>query len=118
MNIGTDEGLIPAKLSDSVRAMVTAGLAKLVEDVNQYAPAIQSPTAYGTASARPVRMQPWMTSSSPIVATTSDSHSAPDERAWVESSIAGSSNMTLARIAPAQPPTICATTWTIGVGGV
>ena len=30
MNIGADDGAIPAKLSDRVRAMVTAGLAKLV----------------------------------------------------------------------------------------
>ncbi len=45
MNIGAEDGLIPAKLSERVRAMVTAGLAKLVEDVNQYAPAIQNPTA-------------------------------------------------------------------------
>ena len=35
MNIGADDGLIPAKLSDIVRATVTAGLAKLVDDVNQ-----------------------------------------------------------------------------------
>ena len=28
-------GAMPAKLSESVRAMVTAGLAKLVDDVNQ-----------------------------------------------------------------------------------
>ena len=34
-NIGTDAGAIPAKLSDRVRAMVTAGLAKLVEDVKK-----------------------------------------------------------------------------------
>ena len=32
MNIGADDGLMPAKLSDRVRAMVTAGLAKLVDD--------------------------------------------------------------------------------------
>ena len=35
MNIGADAGAMPAKVSDRVRAMVTAGLAKLVEDVNQ-----------------------------------------------------------------------------------
>ena len=35
MNIGADDGAMPAKVSDSVRATVTAGLAKLVEDVNQ-----------------------------------------------------------------------------------
>jgi hypothetical protein len=35
MNTGAEAGAIPAKESDSVRAIVTAGLAKLVEDVNQ-----------------------------------------------------------------------------------
>ena len=35
MNIGADDGSMPAKVSDSVRAIVTAGLAKLVDDVNQ-----------------------------------------------------------------------------------
>ena len=46
-----------------------------------------------------------MTSSSPIVATTSENHSAPEERTWVDTSNAGSSNMTLAITAPTQPPT-------------
>jgi len=32
-NIGTDYGAMPAKVSENIRAMVTAGLAKLVEDV-------------------------------------------------------------------------------------
>jgi hypothetical protein len=35
MNIGADDGLIPVNVSDNVRAIVTAGLAKLVDDVNQ-----------------------------------------------------------------------------------
>ena len=35
MNIGADDGSMPAKVSVSVRAIVTAGLAKLVEEVNQ-----------------------------------------------------------------------------------
>ena len=35
MNIGAEEGSMPAKVSDRVRAMVTAGLAKLVDEVNQ-----------------------------------------------------------------------------------
>ena len=34
-NIGTDAGAIPARVSENTRAMVTAGLAKLVELVNQ-----------------------------------------------------------------------------------
>ena len=35
MNIGAEDGAMPAKVSDRVRAMVTAGLAKLVDDVKQ-----------------------------------------------------------------------------------
>jgi hypothetical protein len=35
MKAGTSAGRIPAKVSDSERARVTAGLAKEVEDVNQ-----------------------------------------------------------------------------------
>jgi hypothetical protein len=35
MNIGADDGRIPANVLDSIRATVTAGLAKLVDEVNQ-----------------------------------------------------------------------------------
>jgi hypothetical protein len=35
MNIGTEAGVIPAKVSLKMRSMVTAGLAKEVEEVNQ-----------------------------------------------------------------------------------
>jgi hypothetical protein len=35
MNIGTEDGSIPAKVSDSVLAIVTAGLAKLVDEVKK-----------------------------------------------------------------------------------
>ena len=34
-NAGTSCGAIPAKLSDNERAIVVAGLAKLVKDMNQ-----------------------------------------------------------------------------------
>ena len=34
-NIGAEAGAIPANESDSVLAIVTAGFAKLVDDVNQ-----------------------------------------------------------------------------------
>lgn len=108
MNMGTDDGLIPAKVSERVRAIVTAGLANEVDDVNQYAPPIHAPTANGTNAARPDRTMPWISSSSPTVATTSESQSAPDERTFVEISTAGRSNMRLASTAPAHPPTICA----------
>jgi hypothetical protein len=37
MNTGAEDGAIPAKVSESMRPTVIAGLAKLVEDVNQYA---------------------------------------------------------------------------------
>ena len=35
MNIGADDGSMPANVSDRVRAIVTAGLAKLVELVKK-----------------------------------------------------------------------------------
>ncbi len=40
MNAGTDAGSMPAKVLLRVRPIVTAGLAKLVDDVNQYAAAM------------------------------------------------------------------------------
>jgi hypothetical protein len=40
MNAGTPAGAIPANVSDSERAMVTAGLANEVDEVNQYAAVI------------------------------------------------------------------------------
>lgn len=52
MNIGTDSGAIPANESLKARAMDTAGFANDVEDVNQYAPPIHTPTAIGTESGR------------------------------------------------------------------
>ena len=35
MNTGADEGAMPAKVSENIRPTVIAGLAKLVEEVNQ-----------------------------------------------------------------------------------
>ena len=58
MNIGADDGLMPANVSESVRAMVTAGLANDVDEVKKYAPPIHAPTANGTALARPDRTMP------------------------------------------------------------
>ena len=40
MKVGTPEGEIPVKVSENCLATVTAGFAKLVEEVNQYADAI------------------------------------------------------------------------------
>ena len=39
-NAGTDDGLIPAKVLLNMRAIVTAGFANEVDDVNQYAAAM------------------------------------------------------------------------------
>ena len=36
-NMGTLDGRMPANVFESVRPIVTAGFAKLVDDVNQYA---------------------------------------------------------------------------------
>ena len=47
-NPSTLAGLTPAKLSDSMRATVMAGLAKLVEDVHQYPAVIAKATVMGT----------------------------------------------------------------------
>jgi hypothetical protein len=43
-----------------------------------------------------------------LVATTSDSQSAPEDRVWVENSMAGSENIRFAMIVPSDPPTVCA----------
>ena len=51
--------------------MVTAGLAKEVEAVNQYAAPIHAPAAQATCWTQPVRTRATMTNSSPAVATTS-----------------------------------------------
>jgi len=37
MKLGTEDGAMPAKVSENIRPIVVAGLAKLVEEVNQYA---------------------------------------------------------------------------------
>ena len=58
MNIGADPGLIPANEFERVRAIVTAGFANDVEDVNQYAPVIHAPTANGTVEPFPERTMP------------------------------------------------------------
>ena len=37
MKLGTEDGAMPAKVSENIRPMVMAGLAKLVEEVKKYA---------------------------------------------------------------------------------
>ena len=100
----TEAGAMPAKVFENIRATVTAGLAKLVDDVNQYAPVMYAPTAKGTVAVRPLRTTPKMTSSSPKVATTSPSHRLDELRACSEMLTAGSENMRLASITPTTAP--------------
>jgi len=45
MNIGASSGRIPAKVSENDLAIVTAGFAKDVDDVNQYPAVMNNPTA-------------------------------------------------------------------------
>src|SRR5437870_6994698 len=52
MKAGASAGLTPAKVSLAARASVTAGFAKEVLSVNQYAATMKAATANGTAFAR------------------------------------------------------------------
>src|ERR671931_818282 len=70
MKNGTSAGRIPAKVLDRARAIVTAGFANEVEDVNQYAEVIYAPTANAMLLARSLE-QPQITASSPNVAMNS-----------------------------------------------
>src|ERR1019366_10110113 len=47
MNAGTEDGAMPAKVSENIRPMVMAGLAKLVEDVKKYAAPIRADRGRG-----------------------------------------------------------------------
>src|SRR4249920_1385393 len=95
---------MPANVFERLRAIVAAGFAKLVEDVNRMAAAMYAPTAYGTADDRPVRRSPKTTRTRPRVATTSDAHNSPDDRERSASSTAGRPNVTLATTAPNAAP--------------
>src|SRR6202035_6197699 len=69
-NTGTSCGRIPANVFVAILASVTAGFAKEVEAVNQYAAVMYAPTANGTASDRRFA-QPQITARRPKVAITS-----------------------------------------------
>src|SRR5215217_3642380 len=104
MNSGTAVGSMPVKVSVKALPTVTAGLAKLVELVNQYAPPIHAATAHGVFSVRSVRARAKITSTSPAVAITSPRAWARLARSLVDQATAGSSNIRLARTAPATAP--------------
>src|SRR6202167_6070002 len=95
-NGSTDAGLMPANVLLSSRAIVTAGFAKLVDDVKKYAPAMYAQTANGTTVDLPLRTAPKITSRRPKVAMTSPSQSPGLDRECVESVITGSENIRFA----------------------
>lgn len=104
MNIGALAGEIPAKVSEKVRATVTAGLAKLVEEVKKYAPAIYAATASATHCSFRDLTTPIITISRPKVAMISDNQICQPVRCFVDQLTTSSSNIRLAAIAPDMPP--------------
>ena len=70
MKTGTSMGRIPAKVSVKHLAIVTAGFAKDVEAVNQYAAMMNEATAKGVIAGRDL-LQLRMTATKPKVATIS-----------------------------------------------
>ncbi len=106
INIGTDSGAMPANVLVRLRAKVTAGFARDVDDVNQYAPPIQTPTAKGTAEVRPERDIRKITSNNPMVATASESQMFEPVRILVDSVIASRSNIKFAMTVPIHPPIV------------
>ena len=95
---------MPAKVSVNTRPTVTAGLAKDVEEVNQYAAPMYAPTAAGATLVRPVRANAKISRTRPAVATTSPSQRGTPVRTCCDQLTAGRSNMTFARIAPETAP--------------
>ena len=96
---------MPEKVSVQLRASVTAGLAKEVEAVNQYAAVMYSPTAQGTAEALKRNTQKIVVTR-PNVATHSENHCAAPVRALALSWTSGRSNIACAASMPASPPAI------------
>src|SRR3954447_8106608 len=106
---GTDAGAIPANVSENARPTVTAGLAKDVEDVNQYAAPMYAPTAGAASMPRPLRASAKTSATRPRVATTSPSSRWAPVRSLVERSPSGTWYMRLASSAPATAPITCTT---------
>src|SRR6266478_4343762 len=100
MNAGTEAGAIPAKVSENIRPMVMAGLAKLAEDVKKYAAPMYAPTAAGADRVRPDRAKAKMTRISPRVAITSDRKWGGVARCFAEMLTAARANIKFAAIAP------------------
>src|SRR5215470_13072231 len=96
---------MPANVFVNERASVTAGLAKDVEAVNQYAPVMYAPTANGTADGRECTT-PQMTASRPNVAMNSLKSWGEPERMCSEASKMSRPNIACAEATPASAPRI------------
>src|SRR5579862_6244958 len=97
---------IPAKVAVNPRARVTAGLAKDVDDVNQYAAVMVRPTRLGMARGA-WRRPPKIATISENVATDSANHCAPPLRAVAPIANGARSNIRCAAAVPARPPRHC-----------
>ena len=98
---------MPANVSEKARPTVTAGLAKDVDEVNQYAAPMYAPMAGAASMPRPVRASAKIRTTSPTVATTSPSHRCGPVRSRVDSSPSGTWYIRFASSAPATAPRTC-----------
>src|ERR1039457_7017408 len=108
MKPGTEDGAIPAKVSENIRPAAMAGLAKLVEDVKKYAAPIYAPTAAGAALDRPDRASAKMTRMRPRVAMISDRKCAGEARCLAEMLTAARENSRFATRSPPMQRVACA----------
>src|SRR6266567_1435693 len=104
---GTDDGAMPANVSLKARPTVTAGFANDVDEVHQYAAPMYAPTAQGITVDRPPRTSAKISTTSPAVATTSDSRRVPPLRWCWDQLTSASPYIALARTAPQIAPASC-----------
>lgn len=101
---------MPVHESVSMRATVTAGFAKLIDEVKKIAAATQAPTAAPTRDAWSVASSARITPTRPAVATSSEAHSSGPDRSIVPHTSAGRANSRSASTVPAAAPASCTTT--------
>src|SRR5436190_19063652 len=110
MNAGASTGRIPANVLLSERAIVTAGLAKDVDEVNQYAAEINAATDNATAITLWRRETAMITPTRPKLAMNSPNHCSGPERTFVDAKNVGNPNIKFAAATPVNAPAICVAT--------
>ena len=105
-----EAGAIPAKVSLKIRPTVTAGLAKLADDVKKQAAAMYDATATGLTRWLPLRARAKITSTRPAVATTSPARWAALSLSVLLIETGLRPKIALATTTPAMAPTNCAGT--------